>query len=78
MTDLSVVQGIKVKFRSYYKYAFDFENDDGYYVHAGGNSEDMYRAFIEADREYTVQEITNELGGVLHVRHNGEALYEES
>jgi hypothetical protein len=52
---------VKVKFNSYYKFTFTFvgKTNDGSTVRllVGGNSEDIYRERIVADREYTVREL---------------------
>ncbi len=69
--------GIKVKFKSYYKYSFSFGNDNGYVVIVGGRSHEIYRCNIEADKEYTIQEVFDECGGSLLVILNGEELYSE-
>ena len=68
---------IKVKFKSYYKYAFTFGNDKGYEVTAGGMHDEVYRCRIEADKQYTIKEITDECGGSLYVYFNDKLIYEE-
>lgn len=68
---------IKVKLSSYYKYTFTFKNDSGYVVSVGGISDEIYRADIETDKEYTIQKVFDECGGSLLIRLNGEELYSE-
>ncbi len=69
---------IKVRFSSYYKYSFSFRNDDGYLVSAGGIADEIYRSNITANKEYSIREVADELGGSFCVYLNGERLYEES
>ncbi len=66
---------VKVRFSSYYKYSFTFKNDEGYAVSVGGISDEMYKASITADKDYTIQEVSDECGGSLRVTLNGEELY---
>ena len=68
---------IKVKFRSYYKFAFTFCNDDGYEVTAGGTSDEIYRSAVEANKEYTIRQVADECGGSLCVYRWGKLIHEE-
>jgi len=47
----------KVKFKSYYKYIFNFTNNKGIIVSMGGISDDIYRCEIQADKEYLISEL---------------------
>lgn len=69
--------GIKVRFKSYYKYTFTFGNDLGYEVSCGGIHDEIYRCSIKADKEYTIKEAFEECGGSLHIYFNGKLIYEE-
>ena len=44
----------KVKFSSYYKYSFTFKNEKGLSISVGGDSDDIYRFDVDADKEYLV------------------------
>jgi len=68
---------IKVKFKSYYKYSFCFTNDEEYEVFVGGTGDEIYRCSIEADKEYSIQEVFDECGGSLYIYHNGELVDSE-
>lgn len=66
---------VKVKFSSYYKFAFFFEatleNGDIITVSVGGNSDDIYRFEVIADREETVKELEPYSGTIYR---NGEVI----
>ena len=68
--------GIKVKFKSYYKFTFTFSNEEGYEVSAGGISDGIYRCSIQGDREYTIEQVGDECGGSLYVSKDGQIIYE--
>ncbi len=50
------------KFRSYYKYSFTFIDQDGNLLMCGNDRDDIYRADIDADKEYTLEELEREFG----------------
>ena len=47
----------KVKLISYHKYTFTFTDGKGFAAYIGGDSDSIYRLEVEADREYTVEEL---------------------
>ncbi|KKN27721.1 hypothetical protein LCGC14_0861450 [marine sediment metagenome] len=67
--------GIKVKFRTYYKYNFTFANDSGYRITAGGIGDEIYRCTIEAGKEYTILEVADMCGGYVTVWKDGEVIH---
>ena len=61
----------KVKFGSYYKYMFSFENDSGLYVSVGGDADDIYRLDVDADKEYLVSDLEPNYASL-----NGETIFD--
>ena len=52
---------VKLKFNGYYKYSFSFtgktEDGEEIYVSIGGNSDDIYRLDISAEKEETINSL---------------------